>query len=107
MIWPRIIWRMISHWQICRTCKLMFVGLFERRNRPPKYYVIARSAQRDVAIPYDGATRCRCGKREWLRDNSTFFSIISSRKIHGIATPVCALARNDVLLFGACNSAKN
>ena len=53
------------------------------------YYVIARSRHKggDVAIP---RLEGKC--------------IENCPKIYGIATPVCALVRNDVLLFSALNN---
>ena len=56
--------------------KLGFVGVMDfTLGSPPNYHVIARRAKPDVAIP------------------SGF------RKLEGIATPVCELARNDVRDF--------
>ena len=38
--------------------KLLFIGLYDRCNQPPITTVIARSAQRDVAISWYNLSKC-------------------------------------------------
>ena len=49
-----------------------------------------------MAIPYGGADTEKEENVTWLQGKITFSATKSPRKIRGIATPVCGLARNDV-----------
>jgi hypothetical protein len=54
-----------------------------------------------VAIPYGGALWYRRQKTKWLHGNVLFSAHLVHGNLMGIATPVCALVRNDVLFYGA------
>ncbi len=56
-----------------------------------------------VAIPYGGARCFKMGKFCEITEKIAIFTHDSPGNMKGIATPVCPLARNDVLFNKAIN----